>query len=143
MEQLTVKGVEHAEIGAAKIHRLAEHRVEHGYQVAGRAADDAQNFGGRGLLFQGFGKFPRSRLYLIEQASIFDRDHRLIGEGAQQLNVTVGKCSGLLASYADQADRTVGARQRCEQQTAKASRARDGLNPCCFPYVTFCIANLY
>ncbi len=129
MEQLTVKCVEHAEIGSAKVHRLAEHRVEHGYQVAGRAADDAQDFGGRGLLLQRFGKFLRSRLNLIEQANIFDRDHRLVGERAQQLHVWSAKVP-ISLRVTLMADRTLCACQRREKDAAKAQRTRDFLNAC-------------
>ena len=34
-------------------HRLFEHRVEHCSEIAGRAVDDLQHIGGRGLLFRG------------------------------------------------------------------------------------------
>src|SRR5262249_54266633 len=33
----------------------------------------------------------RARLHLIEQAHILDRDHRLVGEGPDQLNLLVGE----------------------------------------------------
>ena len=40
----------------AKMHRLLQHRVEHRRKVAGRGIDDAEYFGGRGLLFQRFAR---------------------------------------------------------------------------------------
>jgi len=35
---------------AAQRHRLVEHRIEHRGEIAGRAVDDLQHLGGRGLL---------------------------------------------------------------------------------------------
>ena len=56
-------------------------RVEHGLQIEGRAADDLQHVGGRGLLLQRFREIARARPDLFEQAHVLDRDDGLIGEG--------------------------------------------------------------
>ena len=48
--QLAIKGPQNAERRLAEAHRLVEHRVEHRREVAGRAVDDLQDLGGRGLL---------------------------------------------------------------------------------------------
>ena len=59
-------------------------RVEHRLHVVGRAGDDLQDLGRRGL--------PLERLLgLVEQAHVLDRDHGLVGEGLQQLDVVVGE----------------------------------------------------
>ncbi len=75
--------VKHAELlageqPAAAVEDLVEHRRAIGY----RAADDLQHLGGGGLLLQRF-------LRLVEQPHVLDRDHRLVAEGLQQLELLV------------------------------------------------------
>jgi hypothetical protein len=48
-------------------------------------------------------KFARARLYFVEQSHVFDRDHRLIGEGLQQLNLTVGEWPHRVSSQSNNA----------------------------------------
>jgi hypothetical protein len=52
MSQLPLKGPKNAERCLAEPHRLFEHRVEYRREVAGRAVDDPQHLGRRGLLLQ-------------------------------------------------------------------------------------------
>jgi hypothetical protein len=42
---------QHPEGGFTEVCGLVKHRVEHGSEIAGRGVDDAEHFGGRGLLF--------------------------------------------------------------------------------------------
>ena len=46
---------------------------------------------GRGLLLQRLGELARARLHLVEQPRVLDRDHGLVGEGLDQLDLLVGK----------------------------------------------------
>ena len=82
-----------AELGLADARRVRQHSFEHRLQLAGRTRDDLQHLRGRGLLLQRLGKFARARLHLLEQPHILDRDHRLVGEGRNQLDLLVGKWS--------------------------------------------------
>src|SRR5262249_27502099 len=50
-----------------------------------------QHLRGRGLLLQRLGKLARARLHLIEQPHVLDRDHRLVGEGLDQLDLLIGE----------------------------------------------------
>ena len=70
--------------------RLLQHRVEHRREVAGRAIDDLQYLGGRGLLLQRLAR-------LGDQPRILHRDHRLRGEILQQRDLLVGERPDLLA----------------------------------------------
>ena len=70
--------------GPAQPHRLFQHRIEHRRQIAGRGVDDLQHLGGRGLLFQRLALFGH-------QPRVLDRDHRLIGEGADKFDLPVGE----------------------------------------------------
>ena len=67
-----------------------EDLVEHRLRVGHRAADDLQHLGGRGLLLERL-------LGLVEQARVLDRDHRLVGERAQQADLLVGEAGRRLA----------------------------------------------
>ena len=60
-----------------------DQRIEHGLQIERRAADDLEHVGGGGLLLQRFGQIVGALLHLVEQPHVLDRDHRLVGEGAQ------------------------------------------------------------
>ena len=55
----------------------SDQRVEHGLQVEGRAADDLEHVGGRGLLLKRFAQF-------VEQPRVLDGDDGLIGEVSDQ-----------------------------------------------------------
>ena len=57
-------------------------RVEHRLHVGRATADHVQHLGCRGLLLQRL-------LGLVEQPHVLDRDHRLVGEGLQQLDLLV------------------------------------------------------
>ena len=65
-----VERVQDAEIRTAKMHRLAQHRVEYRREVAGRAADDLKNLRGRGLLLQRLREVARARLHFFEQPHV-------------------------------------------------------------------------
>ena len=62
-----------------------------GSSSPGELRDDLQHLGGRGLLLQRLGQFARARLHLVEQPHVLDRDHRLVGEGCDQLDLLVGE----------------------------------------------------
>jgi hypothetical protein len=69
-EDLAVESEQDAVRGLAQAHRPVEHRVENRREIAGRAVDDPQHLGGRGLLLQGLAG-------LGDQPRVFDRDDRL------------------------------------------------------------------
>ena len=62
-----------------------------GSSSPGELRDDLQHLGGRGLLLQRLGQLARARLHLVEQPHVLDRDHRLVGEGRDQLDLLVGE----------------------------------------------------
>ena len=99
-----------------------------GLQVEGRAADDLQHVGGRGLLLQRLAQFRGARLHLVEQADILDGDHRLVGEGLDQLDLLVVKGLGSRpASWrrrrSDSPSRSSGTPARCVCRPASATAA--------------------
>ena len=51
-----LKTEQNTETGLADAHRIRQHGLEHGLKFAGRAGDDLQHVGGRGLLLQRFAK---------------------------------------------------------------------------------------
>ena len=76
-----------------------------GARSPGEALIDLQHLGGRGLLFQ-------CLLLLGQQPRVLDRDHRLIGEGADEFDLPVGKRLDPLARKNDGSDYLALAQQR-------------------------------
>src|SRR5262249_24755996 len=61
-----------------------------------------------------------TRLQLIEQSHILDRDHRLVGEGVDQLDLLVGKGLHRSPRQRNDADRATLAQQRHRKRGAKS-----------------------
>ena len=57
--------------------------VEDRLHVRGRAADDAEHLGRRGLMLQRLAQFRVALLDLLEQPHVLDGDDRLVGEGLE------------------------------------------------------------
>ena len=99
---------------------LLEDRVEHRLDIRRRAADDAQDLAGGGLLLERGGQVAVARLELSEQAHVLDGDHGLVGEGLEQLDLGVGEQAGLGAAHRDRADHS---------SVAQHGGGKQGLNP--------------
>ena len=65
--------------------------IEDGLEIESRSTDDLEHVGSGRLLLQRLGKFACARLYLVEQAHVLNRDHRLVGKGRDQIDLLVGK----------------------------------------------------
>ena len=79
------------------MHRIIEHCIEHRREIAGRGVDHLQYLGRRCLLLQRLALFG-------EQPGILHCDHRLIGEGADKVYLSVGEWLHPLAGQYDDAD---------------------------------------
>jgi hypothetical protein len=101
-----------AELGLANAHCVRQHRLKDRFQLAWRAGDHTQHLGGRGLLLQRFRELAGACLHLVEQPHVLDRDHRLVGEGSEQLDLLVGKGLHRATSQGDDADRAAFPQQR-------------------------------
>src|SRR5262249_30050351 len=77
-------------VGLEKARRRFDECVEHRLQIKGRAADDLEHVGSRGLLLQGLAQ-------LVEQARVLNGDDSLAGEVLDQLDLFVGEGADLLA----------------------------------------------
>ena len=62
-----------------------------GSSSPGELDDDLQHLERRRLLLQRSDELARARLHLVEQPHVLDRDHRLVGEGRDQLDLLVGE----------------------------------------------------
>src|SRR5690242_1492331 len=81
---LALIGREDTKGAPTQTHRLFEHCVEDRRQVPGRAVDDLQHLGGRGLLLQSLAR-------LGDEARILHRDDRLRRETLQQRYLFLGE----------------------------------------------------
>src|SRR5262249_46502096 len=75
------------ELGLAQPDGVPEHCIENRFKLAGRCAYDAQYLRSCRLLLQRFRQFARALLLRLEQPHILDGDHRLVGEGSEQLDL--------------------------------------------------------
>ena len=87
-EDLALQPVRHDVVGAAQAGGALGHHVHHGPQIGRRAGDDAQYLCHRRLLLQRLRQLDVPRLELGEQAHVLDRDHRLVGERLDELDVS-------------------------------------------------------
>ena len=78
--------------------------IQHRLDIRRRAGDHAQYFTRRGLLLQCFGEITIARLLLVNKPRVLDRDHRLIGEGFEQLDLPVRERTDLSSANMNSAD---------------------------------------
>src|SRR5215472_14625069 len=71
---------QHYVINPTNLRSTLDDSVEHRLHVGGRAADDAEHLGGRGLMLEGFTQFCVAFLDLFEEPSILDGNDSLSSE---------------------------------------------------------------
>ena len=76
-----------AHVRSGQAHCGVDQRLQDGLKIEGRSADCLENIRCRGLLLQRLAEVARPCLHLVEQADILDGDHRLVGEGLDQLDL--------------------------------------------------------
>ena len=77
-----------------------------------------RHLGGRRLLLQRLAKLARARLHLVEQPHVLDRDHRLVGEGGDQLDLLISERLNVEPRRHQDADELPVAQQRHAQHSA-------------------------
>ena len=117
-----VEHVHNSGIGAGELGRLGDDGVQHGLQVE-RGVDRLADLAERAQLLDRLRKFARARLHLVEQPHVLDRDHCLVGEGCDQLDLLVGERPHLVRAQDQHADRAPLAQQRHAEHGAKAAQA--------------------
>ena len=93
-------------------------------EVQGRV-DGLADLAERLQLADGLRELARSCLDLVEQAHVLDRDHRLVGEGRDELDLLVRERPHRTARQHDDADRGALAQQRHAQNGAVAGLLLD------------------
>ena len=98
-----IEHVDSAGIGTRELHRVGDDGRKHGFEIKRRVhrlRDVAERF----QLLNRAPELLRSRLKLIKQPNILDRDHGLVGESPNQLDLPVSKGLHPLASEIDRTD---------------------------------------
>ena len=98
--------------------QLARIRSNTGRRVGDRARDRGQDLARRALLVERL-------LRLVEQAHVLDRDHRLVGERAEQRYLVLGKRPHVLPAQQDGAERLAFAKERRDHHGAIAESLGD------------------
>ena len=104
MEPLAVEPMQDAEACAAQLYGVPDDGIENWLDVGRRAGDDPQDLARRRLLLERFGQRAVPRLQLGEQPHVLDRDHRLVGEGLENLDLPVREWAGLTSQHDDATD---------------------------------------
>jgi hypothetical protein len=105
IEAFAVIGPEIAVDGVAQCASLIQYTLEYRSEIAGRGIDGLEDFGRRGLLFQGF---PG----LGDQPRVLQRDNGLVGKGADEFDLPVGEGLHPLSREIDRADHNPLAQKR-------------------------------
>ena len=71
--------------------RGLDDRIEYRLDVGWRTADDVEHVARGSLIFERLLQLSRARLHLLEQPHILDCDHRLVGEGRDELDLLFGE----------------------------------------------------
>ena len=98
-----------------------------GWTSVGELRDDAQDLAGRRLLLQRLDQVAVAGVELLEEPHVLDGDHRLVGEGLQQLDVADGKATRLAPGDDDcdrmgSPSRSIGTDRMLRQPPANVSR---------------------
>src|SRR6266540_1704893 len=93
--QISVDDEDPAAQSPADADAASSDRVKDRLDIGGRAADGAENLGGRSLLLEGFGQVAVARLQFLEQPDVFDRDHRLVGKDLEERDLFPGEAASL------------------------------------------------
>jgi hypothetical protein len=99
-------------LGLAEALRRFGDGVQHRLNVRWRAADDVEHVARRGLVLERFLQLGGPRLYFLKEADIVDRDHRLVREGGDEIDLAVGERHDLGACKEDHADHVACSHQR-------------------------------
>src|SRR5437764_10338181 len=75
----------------AKLARALDNRLKNRPDIGRRGCDHAEDVAATGLVSQRLREVAGFRLHLVEQSDVFDRDHRLVGEGLEQFALPVGE----------------------------------------------------
>ena len=103
--------IDRPRIGARKLHRLGYDGFEHRLEIQ-RRINRLANLAERLQLANGFCKLACPRLHLVEQPHVFDRDHRLVGEGREELDLFVRERINAASCYLEGADRRALPKER-------------------------------
>ena len=90
-KSVAIDATNHRIVRIAQPSRILGNHIQHRLNVRRRAGDDTQNFARRSLLLQRLLEF-------LEQPDVLDGDHRLVGEGFEQLDLRRGEGAHLGAT---------------------------------------------
>src|SRR5262245_19227432 len=88
-QKLTIEAMDERAFSGAQSDRIFSESLKNWLQLKRGSPNHLQQLARRRLLFQRVGKLPGARLHLLEQPSVLNRDHGLVGEGAQELDLSL------------------------------------------------------
>ena len=92
---------------------IFRHGIQHLLNIRRRAGNDTQDFTGGRLLLQRFGEF-------LKQAHVLDCDNCLVGEGFEQLDLSLGERTNFPSTNMNRADGFAFAEQRRHERSSNS-----------------------
>src|SRR5262249_54030908 len=121
VKKLAIPAIDIAKLGVANAYSILQHSCEHRLKITGRATDNPQHLRGGRLLFKRFGQLARALLFGLEQPRVLNRDHCLIGEGFDQLDLLVRERTYSAALQDEHTNRDPLSQKRHAQECAKVA----------------------
>src|SRR6185436_20996006 len=100
----------------------------HRARIGRGGRDGSKDAARRRLAFERLAQVAVPGLEFLEQPDVLDRDHRLVGEGLEQLDLTFGE-TALRAGHVDRAKRAPVAEHRNDDHALEPLGARDVAQP--------------
>src|SRR6478752_4505160 len=91
VDESAVKSEDVTKLGSARPRGAMCNRIEDRLLISWRTANDLQHLADRRLVLKTFLQLPRSRLHLLEEADVVDRDDSLICKGLEQPDLFIGE----------------------------------------------------
>src|SRR4029450_3772645 len=91
-------------VRAAELRSALDDRLQHRLELRRRRADDSQDLARAGLLRQRLRELAVAYPQLFDQTHVLDRDHGLVGESLEELDLPFRESAGLGPGGGDGAD---------------------------------------
>ena len=144
LEELAIILANVTMLGADELYGICNNRIKHRLEFSGRGSDDAEDFTGRGLLFQRLSEIMVAFLELLEQAHVFDGDHGLVSEGFKQFDLLIAERPNLESPDKDSANGNTLAKQGCRNDRMISTNLPTKLGVCERAVIDLCqIMNMH
>ena len=124
--KLALQLIEHidcASLRGRKVHRFGDDGREHGLEIE-RRVYGLRHLAKRAQLSDRLRKLLSSRLNLIEQSGVLNRDHRLVSKGSNQLDLLLVEWLNPISRHEQHPDRSILSHEGDARRRSPAANVR-------------------